>query len=168
MIIKIIRTNKGKRILCKCDCCENKFESKYAEQTRRNKKLHFCSRRCYIIYKEQHPESWVISKIGTNCTGALNPNWKGGRVKHSKGYIYRFVPNHPYAHNGYVLEHRLVMEAHLGRYLTPKEVIHHINEIKDDNRLENLKYFEYTGLHSKYHYILRKFGRAKVELVAVK
>ena len=67
-----------------------------------------------------------------------NPQWKNGLKKHGK-YIAVLCHYHPFAtKHGYVLEHRLVMEKHIGRYLTKDEDVHHINGIKNDNRIENL------------------------------
>ncbi len=73
--------------------------------------------------------------------GASNGNWRGGTIKHRAGYVLRRVPTHPKAKtaNGYILEHVLVMEELLGRYLVDGENVHHKNGVKDDNRPENLE-----------------------------
>lgn len=78
-------------------------------------------------------------------------NWKGGRVKTKEGYILIWNPTHLNTHNGYISEHRLVMEKILGRILKSKEIVHHINEKLDDNRKENLMLFPNNGAHRNYH-----------------
>jgi hypothetical protein len=80
-------------------------------------------------------------------SGDKNPMWNGG-IKHNNGYLKIYVPGHPSADKaGYVYEHRLVMEKHLGRFLLPHERPHHINGIRTDNRIENLQLFPGNGRH---------------------
>lgn len=70
---------------------------------------------------------------------------------HSDGYILCYIPEHPGCMNGYVYEHRLILEKHLGRYLTGDETVHHINQIPDDNRIANLLLCSNNMEHRRYH-----------------
>lgn len=81
--------------------------------------------------------------------GPLHPGWKGGRHVNKDGYVELYTPDHPRAHKHtrYVLEHRLVMEQVIGRYLEPGEVVHHKNGDKTDNRPENLELFSTNAEH---------------------
>ncbi len=81
----------------------------------------FCSKSCTMVFSQQ----------------------SGGRTRKTGlteyyGYVRQWAPDHPKNCGGYVLQHRLVMEALLGRVLERNEVVHHINFNKKDNRLENL------------------------------
>jgi len=50
-------------------------------------------------------------------------------------YGYRIL----YVDGKQIGEHRYVMEQHLGRSLLPEESVHHINGVREDNRVENLE-----------------------------
>lgn len=84
-------------------------------------------------------------------TGSKNPNWRGGRTL-KDGYIVVRCPGHPRAYKDgcYILEHDLIMENHIGRYLRPGEIVHHINHNRKDNRLENLQLMTVEE-HMRYH-----------------
>lgn len=108
--------------------------------------------------KGKHKSPETEFKKG-QVSGESSPAWKGGRYKNGYGYIFIYSPNHPFKNrSGYVREHRLVMEKHLGRYLKPEEVVHHINGVKDDNGIKNLKLFTTTGEHTRFHDLLRHHG----------
>lgn len=80
-------------------------------------------------------------------------NGYGHTKRHNRGYMLAYVPKHPNAHaDGYVMFHTILMERAIGRYLTQDEVVHHVNHIRDDNRIENLRLMdkhEHRSMHMK-------------------
>ena len=92
--------------------------------------------------RKAHPEG----RAGKSAS-----NWKGGKCTTGGGHVYIHRPDHPNCtKEGYVMEHRLVVEESIGRLLQQNEVVHHINGIKTDNRPENLQVLTVSG-HRKIH-----------------
>ncbi len=118
----------------------------------KNKSLSEKHKKAIGVANKGHKHSKITvdkmsKKMKGKYLGSNHPNWKGGRTTccvkvTGEGYNLIYSPNHPF-HNyrRYVLEHRLVMEKYFGRYLTKNEFVHHINGIKNDNRIENLRIF---------------------------
>lgn len=118
----------------KCEFCG----ATKTRKKRSDSKSRFCSTRCAI-------KSAGAELLKTrDFAGKNNPAWKNGKTKMASGHM---AIN---KNGGKILEHRHIMEQHLGRKLTKTEVVHHKNGIKDDNRIENLEVMtqsEHTKLH---------------------
>lgn len=72
----------------------------------------------------------------------------------NNGYIEIMMPDHPNSRrNGTILEHRLVAERKIGRYLKKTEVVHHIDGNKTNNVEDNLIIFRTNSDHSRFHKI---------------
>jgi hypothetical protein len=147
---KISLANKGK--------IRPKGFSEKCRQRMLGKKLSLKTRKKLSIAHKGKP-AWNKGKkcpqISKAVSGKNNHQWKGGKIITSGKNKYILIKNHkhPFAtKTGYILEHRLVMEKHLGRYLKPEEIVHHINRNTLDNKIENLKLFFNNSEHSKIHH----------------
>lgn len=133
----------------------------------------YCSKSCAITARNLTDANPSYSRdisgennpmYGKGLKGADNPmygkrgeqciNWKGGRKVRKDGYTLVVAPDdHPYpsdtSHKSirYILEHRLVMEQHLGRYLEPTEVVHHIDGNPRNNDISNLRLYSSHSEH---------------------
>lgn len=96
---------------------------------------------------------------GQHAAGPQNARWNAAaRRLTAHGYIaIRVAPDHPHAWGPsrlkrfkYAYEHVVVMMAHIGRPLAENEVVHHRNEVKTDNRLENLQ-LTTSSDHQRHH-----------------
>jgi hypothetical protein len=134
-IISSLKPSSGKRIRYQCDKCGKKNETTYqsynkGQERRNNSGETFCQ----------------------SCASHLN-NWNGGVQWTEDGY-----KNIRVSKGKYQREHRLIMEEALNRKLKKTEIIHHINEDKLDNRLENLDLCETKSVHQKAHHSLELIG----------
>lgn len=88
------------------------------------------------------------ARSGPRC-GPGHPDWRTGRVLEKHAYIVVWAPLHPLANasTGRVLEHRMLMETMLGRYLTRAEVVHHRDEHPWHNWPSNLELYACNADH---------------------
>lgn len=152
----------------KCEICEKEF---YLKPSRIKRVKHgvVCSNEC-----KKKLKSIIMSGEGNHqfgLTGDKNASFKGKEIINQYGYIMEYVPNHPKADvDGRYRQHRLIIEQCLEidesffeyikgtRVLKDEYIIHHLDENKRNNNLENLCVLtksEHTSHHNKDKYLIR-------------
>lgn len=105
---------------------------------------------CRVYYKRGH--------VNKGKSGMIYKIRKGQGYIDPHGYEYVYKPYHPYCNDwGHVRKHRLVKEIYLSIlnnlpvYIHPNLIVHHINEVKNDNRPQNLQILT-SKQHGEIHY----------------
>lgn len=121
----------------------NYFSKIYSQE---NRSCPYCKKVFTVRSSSPQKHCSVLCARRNQKTGKDSPYWKGG-LHRRKGNNYVSIYISP---GQEMLEHRFLMEQHLGRKLNEGEIVHHINGIKNDNRIENLKVLEW-GEHTSLH-----------------
>lgn len=94
---------------------------------------------------------WIKDQPVKWINGHNKANWKGGRYVGLHGYIFVHQATHPNNRKGYVLEHILIIEKAMGKYLPQKAQGHHVNKNPSDNINSNLVACEDDAYHKLLH-----------------
>lgn len=123
-------------IKTKCFVCNKKMLQEYGNSKKGNRPI--CNHKCQIALQTK-PDGSKKYRRGGN-----------------EGSVLIKVSNHPLNRKGWVLEHRLLIEKKIGRFLTVKEKVHHVNMISQDNRIKNLYLCSDSTEHNLCHASLNK------------
>lgn len=154
---------------CECSVCGIKMYLK-PSRLKRVKNDITCSINCASRLKSSYMKGEGNHQFGLK--GELNDSYKGSEIFHHE-YIYEYCPNHPKCNNnGRIRQHRLIIEKNyklfdnkyfelINNFYILKDIydVHHINEIKSDNNLENLQILtrsEHTLLHNSISGVLKQ------------
>ncbi len=135
------------KIKIKCNVCNNIWETKFTNI--------------------KHCGSWCPSCAYSSISDKRRK--PDGHTYYKNGYVMIKISGHPRILNkdrGWVFEHIIIMEKYLKRHLKIEETVHHINGIKNDNKIENLELWvksHPTGIRAKdavkwAKEILKKYG----------
>lgn len=148
--IKVIKIGKQFKLgFCACGCgAEIPIRDKYHGYMR-------------TFVHNHHQKGEMNSIHKRDISGEKCIFWRGGKRTTMQGYIQILKKDHPRAtKGGYIYEHRLVYEQHHNVCLLSWTEIDHINGIKDDNRIENLRAMSKSE-HMRRHMIGNKYNPKK-------
>ncbi len=129
--------------LCKIDSCNNKYHGNG-----------YCSAHNHRLARYGNPIYIPSKKTREEIRSSRNDI---GRHMNYNGYWLILCPCHPNADKkGYMLEHRLVTEVKIGRFLDSHEIIHHIDSDRGNNNLNNLLLTNNVEHLSFHNYKLRR------------
>lgn len=118
-----------------------------------------CSQWCYKAARRAADLGVSVAELpdgrgrhGNHAKASAHPCWRGGVVENDRGYLLVLVGReHPLADvDGYAYLHRLVWAA--AQAGAPEYDIHHDDEDKQNNRLQNLRHLtrsEHGRLHAQ-------------------
>jgi len=133
-----------------CNMCGSQFSVK--KSALKHGSGHFCSTKCKTLNLQDTRDGGTFTKKIDIPGHSLN-----------SGYIFVMSKDHPHRNrDGYVRQHRLVMEEHLGRYLDKNEIVHHIDGNKLNNSLDNLEVITRVE-HARSHYEEKLGNRWKTD-----
>jgi hypothetical protein len=148
------------RIICKCGKEFNACNSLLLQG-----KGKYCSKICMYKYRTR-PKGLKYKIV------KINPTWikKGQHLSYKTEFVkgskpFNYGKGKGYINiNGYkvisingkeILEHRYLIQKKLNRKLNFNNIVHHINQNRLDNKIENLKLLS-RAKHTKLHHEIRR------------
>lgn len=133
-----------------------------------------CGKERWVRLKKKEPENTRCLMCKDHLSAHFGPqssHWKGGQ-RINCGYVEVWIPPddpfRPMAKSkGYILEHRLIMAKSMNRCLKSWEVVHHINGIRNDNRIDNLQLVSISD-HTQITILTREISRLNKEINSLK
>lgn len=135
-----------------CSKCRSLHNGSFKGKKHTKKALKMISKKSKAKFTKEFIKRVYIDRCQGNIKRDIN------------GYTLIKDYNHPNknSHND-VLEHILIMSKHLNRSIKKGEVIHHINFIRNDNRIENLHLYKNLSEHGKCTRTLFKLVKSLLE-----
>ena len=155
----MLKDRQGDKVTRVCDDCGDEAVVSY-----------------WNVYKQDHHRCYsCANSINRRGKAAWNKGIKrelnclGNWYINSSGYVEVWTGKHtlPETASGYYREHRLMAEIELGRALSKKEKVHHIDGDKLNNRLSNLYVCATDSEHQSIHQQLEELSMSLVACGAI-